>query len=456
MTRLCALLAVAAGSTVLIAAPSRWGTGYFEAASYLTAIATLLALAFRPRRTHHLPAATLTILALPLLAGLAQLATGASVMPWRTVEACLACGAMICLVWVASQCFSHSHQRHRFLEWAGAFAGLVAAYCLLQPYLLAESGAVGRLLSLAAHWQLKIEETAGPFQNRNTYASFAELFLPVTAWLALRCGRSATAAAAGWWLAAALLFASVIASGSRAGAILITAELALILLIALRAGSGRRARMAAVVATILLCTAAAGWDRLRTRISLGDPWDHRREFYQSAIKMIGERPLAGFGLGTFQDAYPRFASFDSGRIVNHVHNDWLETAVEAGLPVVAVVLAAAVLFVLWSIGHWWAIGLVFVFLHAGVDYPLARPGSAAWIWLIATALESAHASGRRRDRPRSATPAKRRESRRGQLPERTAEPATAPASSSFRQGSVASLSVLLGNQLNRSVDLEPK
>ena len=46
----------------------------------------------------------------------------------------------------------------------------------------------------------------------------------------------------------------------------------------------------------------------------------------------------GFGLGTFSDAYPKFQSFFSTLLVNHAHNDYLETLAETGVIGFALVL----------------------------------------------------------------------------------------------------------------------
>jgi O-antigen ligase len=218
---------------------------------------------------------------------------------------------------------------------------------------------------------------AGPFQNRNTYASFVELFLPVLAWMAGRDRAKSWL----WWIACAAMVASVFATGSRSGAAFVAAEAVLILL---AVASRNRALAAALVATLVLAIAIAGWERLSPRIANGDLLNYRREIYGSALRMVGERPLLGFGLGTFQTAYPRFATFDAGRYVNHAHNDWIEWAAEGGIAL-PVSLAAV-----WAIALWqartrpWALGIQFVFLHALVDYPLQRAGMAAWVWVFAS------------------------------------------------------------------------
>ena len=69
-----------------------------------------------------------------------------------------------------------------------------------------------------------------------------------------------------------------------------------------------------------------------------------------------------------------------------VGNGWLEWGAEGGLPFACVWLV----FVagLWrpAIRSIWGMGVVALFLHALVDYPFARPGIAAWAFILAGAL----------------------------------------------------------------------
>ena len=104
--------------------------------------------------------------------------------------------------------------------------------------------------------------------------------------------------------------------------------------------------------------------------------------------MIRDRPLRGFGLGTFTDAYPAYALADYGAVLNHVHNDWLEFAVEGGLPFAALMVFTAGAAVRLAAKHLWALGLSFVFLHACVDFPLAVDGVLVWILILAAAASS--------------------------------------------------------------------
>ena len=211
----------------------------------------------------------------------------------------------------------------------------------------------------------------GPFLNRNNFAAFLELAMPVALWLAITRDRAYV------WIAAAMLAAGI-ASASRAGAVLLTLES--LAVVAVAPGSRRMLARFGVAAVVL--TAIAGAGQLAGRIFEPDPLRYRREMARSALAMIRGRPFSGFGLGTFATVYPQYAEFDAGATVNHAHNDWLEWASEGGVGFAAAwgVLAAAML--RRARGSIWAIGVPAVMIHALVDYPFARFGVSAWTFLL--------------------------------------------------------------------------
>lgn len=85
------------------------------------------------------------------------------------------------------------------------------------------------------------------------------------------------------------------------------------------------------------------WDKIETalfrlaKFSEGTSIVTRPMFYEGAFHMFWDRPLFGFGLGTFglhfQDYRPgELATYFSFKdwVVDHVHNEWLEVASETG------------------------------------------------------------------------------------------------------------------------------
>ena len=271
----------------------------------------------------------------------------------------------------AAAWFSMERERNLFLRLFAFAAGATAAYTLVQPY----AGNLG-----LAQFAASADVMAGPFRNRNTYASFVELALPVAVWAARKYGPQ-------WWLAAAALLASALVTGSRAGAALAVVEAGVLALWLKNTRVGMAFAGAAALGMVW------GGDTLATRINYRDPLDHRREIYAASLELASAKPMAGWGLGTFEQVYPQEARFDIGKTINHVHSDWLEAAVEGGLPFAAAV-AALTMVLLWrSAPCMWACGLFFVVLHSFVDFPFQRIGITSWFFLIAGAAEARRMEG---------------------------------------------------------------
>jgi O-antigen ligase len=174
------------------------------------------------------------------------------------------------------------------------------------------------------------------------------------------------------------------ASASRAGSALLLAE-AIVIVIA--HGSRRWAVKFAAAAVVLVVLVGAG--TLIHRWGENDPMRVRREIQRSTLEMIQERPIRGFGVGTFARVYPAYAQFDLGAVVDHAHNDWLEWAADGGVPYALAWLVVAVSIVKPAARSVWGWGVIAVFLHAFVDYPFARFGVSAWTMALIGALGAA-------------------------------------------------------------------
>jgi O-antigen ligase len=127
---------------------------------------------------------------------------------------------------------------------------------------------------------------------------------------------------------------------------------------------------------------------LLNRIRAGEPLLYRAEFARSSTAILRDHPLTGTGLGTFQTVYPEYALLDVGSIVNHAHNDWLEWAVEGGVVLLLVQVIIAAYLVLPCIRSIWGVGILAVYLHALLDYPMQRLGVSGWIVMAIAAVAS--------------------------------------------------------------------
>jgi O-antigen ligase len=310
--------------------------------------------------------------AIPLF-GCLQLALGGTADPWATRIAIVRLAALSAAAVCTHVVLKSAHVRLQFLRaftWLGFAVSVVGV--------LAYYTSPGLILWL---YPSPYPDTWGPFLSRNNFAQFLELALPVALWLAIR-ERSPRYA-----VVAAAIFAAGLASASRAGAALLTAECVVVWLL-LRRDRPRLRILGWFAATAASLAVLAGASTLLDRLSTTDPFEYRREIAQSTLAMIREHPWRGSGLGTFASAYPAHATFDAGRVVEHAHNDWLEFAAEGGWPYAALWIVLALGMARAAIRSVWGIGVLAVCLHALVDYPFARLGIALWVFVFLGAMET--------------------------------------------------------------------
>jgi O-antigen ligase len=278
---------------------------------------------------------------------------------------------------VATQLFQSLRAAAQFRRWFMFFAGAV---CLLE--LLEQASRTSHY-----YWLIpsKFHAVFGPFAYWNNFAQFVELALPITLWAGLSKRRSSPAP---YLVVAALQVCAVVASGSRAGTVLVLAELLAVIVLAYARRRDRRLLLGSALAIALSIgfVYAAGFDVLIKKLQQSDQIAVRRSINQSSLEMIRERPLLGWGLETYVPVYRMFAHYDDGTYVNRAHDDWLQWAAEGGIP-----FALLMLFVFgWSIRpaieSVWAVGLIAICLHAIVDYPFARLGVCGWYFALAPML----------------------------------------------------------------------
>jgi O-antigen polymerase len=302
--------------------------------------------------------------------GFLQLVLGGTEYRYATLQSALQLAALSATAWTAYVSLPPSSSP-KFLNAVAGFGFVVSIASVLAYYTSPH-----QVLWLV---DVRYPDVWGPFLSRNNFAQFLEITLPVALWLALHRPSSLL-----YWAMAASMLAAGFASASRAGAILLCLETLAAFLLA----PSRNLRRAAGFCTIVLLLATvADAQTLLRRFTL-NPLDERAKIYQSSVAMIAARPWTGYGLGSFASVYPEFARFDSGYVIEHAHSDWLEWTTEGGLGFTA---TWAILFLPAARKvreHWWALGIPAVLLHALVDFPMARLGIAAWIFLLLGALES--------------------------------------------------------------------
>lgn len=188
---------------------------------------------------------------------------------------------------------------------------------------------------------------AGTFVNRNTFAGFCAMGVPVAAALAysrFAWGRTRRIeSGAAWALAAALLLLAVGLSRSRGGAI--GAAVGLLLLPLLQRGGMQSAAALAVGAAGALGMMLADPGVLLERFEAIDPFapqeDSRWRIWTTTLAAWTRQPLLGFGAGTHRVAYNPWQPADFPGHVVHAHNEYVEALFEGGAVYLALLLAGA-------------------------------------------------------------------------------------------------------------------
>ena len=364
-----ALTGLLFASILLLWTPGRWAASLFQTGIFVLAILWIA----RPYRLRWTPVSI--PLAAAVLWGLAQLALNRTIYRWETWNAVLTWTTQLVCFLLAFQLFAEGHIRNQFLRALFYFGFALSVISTLQLFT-----AQGKVFWLFPSGYKDL--VLGPFVYHNQYAAFVEMVFPLAAVAALQ-HRPRAPIYAGM---AAALYASVIASASRAGAALVTLELIAILLLALfeRRISPRTASLATGFFAIFVACfgSVVGWQALWHRLQVPDPFVTRRELLHSTLDMIHERPAMGFGLGTWSTAYPAYAYGDDGLFSNQAHNDWAQWAAEGGLPFFLFMLSIAIWSVRPAIDSLWGIGVVSVFLHCLVDYPIQRPALGGLFFVL--------------------------------------------------------------------------
>lgn len=207
---------------------------------------------------------------------------------------------------------------------------------------------------------------------------------------------------------AALIMASTIfLSQSLGGIVAFGGE---ILILAALLARGRRSRHGLVWLALLGVFLAVWLTVLRPvglverLTSLKNPMDKadagvRAVIVKDSFRMVRQRPLLGWGLGTFATVYPSFRSFYSELEVNEEHNDFMQLLVETGVAGFALMVLFLVLLYrtgMRSIAHWRRdprasmtmaalIGCTGLLIHSLSDFNLQIPANAALFFAL-TAL----------------------------------------------------------------------
>lgn len=176
----------------------------------------------------------------------------------------------------------------------------------------------------------------GPFANRNHFAGFAELIIPL-ALVPLVLGRVRRERRAVVGFFAVLPVVALFLSASRGGIVSFGAELLVLAFIIVFRRTVRKPLLAAagILLAALLMVSWLGVGQILQRFSslqsLEATAGKRASMRRDTWHIFLDHPFVGTGLGTLQIVFPPYETLYDGKIVNHTHNDYLEALSDTGI-----------------------------------------------------------------------------------------------------------------------------
>lgn len=176
----------------------------------------------------------------------------------------------------------------------------------------------------------------GPYVNRNHFAALAELLIPIPL-VPLILGKVRRERRFVIGLFALILIGALLLSASRGGLVGFGIELLFLVSVVLlqRAGSKHLLTGGIVLVAALSLVSWLGVKQILSRFSslqtLEVRESKRASMRHGAWRIFLDHPVLGTGLGTFRTVYPPYETLYDGKIVDHAHNDYLETLAETGI-----------------------------------------------------------------------------------------------------------------------------
>lgn len=260
----------------------------------------------------------------------------------------------------------------------------------------------------------------GPFVNRNHFAGWMLMGLPLT--LGLLCAGVAHAMrdvnptlrdrliwfaspAANRLIllagAAVIMALSLVLTMSRSGIAAMTLALTVTAIIALRRQRTRARQRIVSAYLVVLFIAVFGWvgvDAVVSRFAAADwsEFNNRRGAWADALAIASRFPLTGTGLNTYGVATVLYQRHDLARHYIQAHNDYLQLLAEGGVLLTAPALVCVAAFVALvrrrfreetsTTSYWLRVGAVTgiaaIALQSVVEFSLQMPGNAAFFAVL--------------------------------------------------------------------------
>jgi O-antigen ligase len=352
---------------------------------------------------------------------LVQLVVGATAYRYQTWTNAMLYIAYGLLCFLVVQSLRRTSQVKLLTMAVCIYAGAVALFALIQ-------GLSGTTKLYWVHSPLSRGWIYGPYVNHNHYAGLMEMLVPFPIVVALshqsRSWQKSLAATA-----AALIATTIFLSGSRGGMAAFAIEITIVGAILLRGEKPGRATTTIGIFLVIVVALLVwlGGGELADRLSSIKTEAHtevgggtRLDIDRDGLRMFAQKPVLGWGLGTFPEIYPQFRTFYTNFFINAAHNDYVQLLVETGLLGFAIMiwlLVAVYRNGIKKLKDWprdtngalalaALLGISGILFHSFVDFNMQIPSNAAIFYLLCAlaAMEPRFGQFQRKSRKKRGDP----------------------------------------------------
>ena len=306
-------------------------------------------------------------------------------------------GSYAGLFFVANQVFNQRQSIFFFGVFCASYGFLLALFAIIQEF--SSNGKI--------YWVVPNRHGGwiyGPYVNHAHYAGLMEMLVPFAMVFALTnwAGQSGRIF---FLFAAIVMSSSIFLALSLGGMIAFSAELVVLSLVLFRGSRSAYGELSIVILLCLLLIVWLAWLRpagLIERLArLLNPIRDagvtgRAAIVRDSLRMVRDRPVLGWGLGTFPIVYPSYRSFFTNFWVNEAHNDFVQILVETGVTGFSFAMSFLAMLCwkgirnskLWRIDIKSSmtlaafLGCIGIMVHSLFDFNLQIPANAAFFFTL--------------------------------------------------------------------------
>jgi O-antigen ligase len=343
-----------------------------------------------------------------------------SIYPWATLQELLKLLSYAAIFFVIVNHYRTREQVDSLVRTIVFLAFGLVVFAFVQKFTW--NGRLFWLFPLGAHTESTRNFMVwGPFINRNHFAGYLELAIPLGLGMVLYdaaktdtsrhpsllrrfaavIGSKRFSSLVLWFVLSLALIGALFMTLSRGGIIGFLCSAVLFSVLArMRRGLKKKTGILLIAGIVVLLTVVvAGWGRIEGRFGqLGEAHALRRAaVWDDSMGIVRDFPVFGTGFGTFRESYPRYQSHSSTARYDHAHNDYVELLTDAGLTGFLGGIALAAAFFILVLKAWMkrhrtyvkAIGaggmasLSAIAVHSVTDFNLHIPANALLLSVIA-------------------------------------------------------------------------